>query len=219
MGDDFSVALRAVQMRGASGTELWSPEGLSFTFHVHRAYLLTGASGVGKSTVGRLVTGLISPDRGEVGWPWGTRMIARHWPDYQWIPQETRLAFDPGRPLMVSFLRCVRHRRLSPDAIFRTLKEVGLSEERLRQYPDQLSGGEMARAALARSILTPPRLLVADEITAQLDWEHAGRVEKVLMRLAEQGTTVIFIAHEQIVVYPEGFDRLSLALTQGIQVQ
>lgn len=219
MGSEFAVALRGVQMQTAAGADLWSRDGVSFTFHSHRAYLLAGDSGVGKSTVGRLVTGLVSPHRGEVCWPWGTRMLARYCPDYQWIPQETRLAFDPRSLLMMSFLRCVRHRRLPSDAIWRTLKEVGLSAERLGQYPDQLSGGEIARAALARSILTPPRLLVADEITAQLDWKRAGHIEKLLMRLAAQGTAVIFIAHEQVVVHAEGFSLLSLGLTQGIREQ
>lgn len=219
MGRDVAVALRAAQIKTAAGGDLWSRDGVSFTFYSHRAYWLTGDSGVGKTTVGRLVAGLVSPDRGEVCWPWGTRMLARYCPDYQWIPQETRLAFDPRSLLMVSFLRCVKYRRLPSAAIFRTLKEVGLPAERLGNYPDQLSGGEIARAALARSILTLPRMLVADEITAQLDWKHAGHIEKLLMRLAEQGTAVIFIAHEQVVAYPEGFSRLSLGLTQGIREQ
>lgn len=72
---------------------------------------------------------------------------------------------------------------------------VGLSQ-RLRHYPQQLSGGEMQRAAIARAILHQPALLIADEPTGNLDSENGARVLALLDELnREMGVTILLATH------------------------
>jgi putative ABC transport system ATP-binding protein len=74
-------------------------------------------------------------------------------------------------------------------------ERVGLSQ-RLRHYPQQLSGGEMQRAAIARAILHQPALLIADEPTGNLDSENSARVLALLDELnRELGVTILLATH------------------------
>lgn len=77
------------------------------------------------------------------------------------------------------------------------LERVGLSK-RLRHYPQQLSGGEQQRVAVARAFASEPRVLFADEPTGNLDVNTGSQVIDLLFDLnREQGTTLILITHEE----------------------
>ena len=73
---------------------------------------------------------------------------------------------------------------------------VGL-KERLNHLPSQLSGGEMQRVAIARSLVNSPRLLLADEPTGNLDSEQAGKIIDLFDQLNKNGVTVILVTHNQ----------------------
>ena len=76
------------------------------------------------------------------------------------------------------------------------LRSVGL-EDRMDYYPNQLSGGQCQRAAIARAMIARPRLLLADEPTGALDSASGRQVMEIFGRLNQQGTTVILITHAQ----------------------
>jgi putative ABC transport system ATP-binding protein len=75
------------------------------------------------------------------------------------------------------------------------LKIVRL-EKRMKYRPNQLSGGEMQRVAIARSLANQPSLLLADEPTGNLDSKNGAMVMRILQRLNNQGTTVILVTHD-----------------------
>jgi putative ABC transport system ATP-binding protein len=86
------------------------------------------------------------------------------------------------------------------------LKAVGLGH-RLEHYPGQLSGGEQQRTALARALVTGPKLVLADEPTGNLDGETGRQVIALLFDLARrQGTTLILITHDNVLA--ESCDRI-----------
>jgi cell division transport system ATP-binding protein len=83
--------------------------------------------------------------------------------------------------------------------VARALALVGLTEQ-ARQRPDQLSGGEMQRTAIARAMVHDPRLIIADEPTGNLDPLISWEIIQLLLRINEMGTTVLMATHDAEVV-------------------
>jgi putative ABC transport system ATP-binding protein len=76
------------------------------------------------------------------------------------------------------------------------LKEVGL-EERLDFVPTKLSGGERQRVAIARALANNPKIILADELTGNLDSVSGDRVVHLLQRLSKEGQTIILVTHDE----------------------
>lgn len=79
---------------------------------------------------------------------------------------------------------------------FELLQKVGLGEKAHRR-PSQLSGGEMQRIAIARALANKPKLLLADEPTGNLDRTNADEVVEIFKRLADGGTSVVIVTHDE----------------------
>lgn len=82
------------------------------------------------------------------------------------------------------------------SAAVKALEKVGLSD-RLNFKPNQLSGGQCQRAAIARAIVTNPQIILADEPTGALDTESGNQVLEIFRELNDEGVTVIMITHEK----------------------
>lgn len=150
---------------------------------------LSGPSGAGKSTLARVLSGALAPDAGRVLWQGSA--LPRHPPGpVQHVPQSPELAVDPrwtvGRILANA---------APPDP--EVLTALAIRPAWAERHPAELSGGELARVSLARFFLPTTRVLICDEITAQLDALAAQALWQALTPLARhRGMALIVISHD-----------------------
>ena len=85
------------------------------------------------------------------------------------------------------------------EEVLEVLDLVGL-KNKVRQYPDQLSGGEQQRVVIARAIVNKPKLLICDEPTGNLDPDTSMEIMKVLEEINAMGTTIIMATHDRDIV-------------------
>ncbi|MCU7797024.1 MAG: ATP-binding cassette domain-containing protein [Candidatus Thiodiazotropha sp. (ex Myrtea spinifera)] len=169
------------------------------------AVAILGASGSGKSTLLGLLAGLDEASAGEAclfGTPLHT------------LNEDGRAALRAGKVgfvfqsfQLLSGMTALENVMLplelanhpSPDEAAKTaLAQAGLSE-RLHHYPSQLSGGEQQRVAIARAFAPDPKVLFADEPTANLDSHTGERVAEMLFDLQEKnGTVLILVTHDEM---------------------
>ncbi len=167
--------------------------------------VLTGRSGAGKTTLLTLLAGLRRADSGAVTVAGqdvtGAReadLVALRRTTVGMIHQELALL-----PLLTAEenvglpLRITRSDPAERDAVVAEMLEaVGLASH-ARQRPDEMSGGQQQRVAIARALAIRPRVLLADEPTAQLDSETGAQVMDLLRSLvAEAGTTAVVATHD-----------------------
>jgi len=166
--------------------------------------VVRGPSGAGKSTLLRLLGGLDTPTSGRV-WIDGAPV------DELTEQQSVDLRRDDLGFVFQSFglipvLTAAQNvelplRMKNTDAAARearvaeVLELVGLAEH-AAQLPDELSGGQQQRVGIARALAVPPRILIADEPTAQLDSTNAGVVMDLLASLVETGIAVVVATHD-----------------------
>ncbi len=179
-------------------------QGLSLAVPEGGLVAITGASGSGKSTLLHLLGSLDSPDRGLVRFAGEDiasfnrkRLSAYRNRDigfvfqFHYLMPELTVRENVAAPGLV---HCFQ-RKAALDMAGALLSEVGL-QDRLDAMPYQLSGGEKQRAAIARSLINAPRLLLADEPTGSLDWKTGERVFSALRRLiAERRLTTVIATH------------------------
>ncbi len=175
---------------------------------------ITGRSGSGKSTLLYVLSLLDIPTSGEILFEsCDTKTFSetmnsfcrlRHFgfvfQDYALLPELTALE-NVTLPLMAS----EDDWNKIEDVAIKVLTQVGL-KEKLNNYPSQLSGGEKQRVAVARAIANNPRILFADEPTANLDSKRADEVIELLFDLHKKGLTIVLVTHEK--KYTERADRV-----------
>lgn len=143
---------------------------------------IMGRSGAGKTTVLRLIMGLIKPDSGEVAAPKGLKIGA--------VFQEDRLI-----ETLSSEANC-RLVMKKPDSriISALLSKLGITPDLAKKPVNELSGGERRRAAIARAILSDPDVIILDEPFKGIDSETLPAVISEIDRAAE-GKTLILVTH------------------------
>lgn len=181
---------------------------------------IAGKSGSGKSTLLNLVAGLESPTDGSIN-VLGQRIdrmseierirfrcshIGFVFQSYRLLPQYTAIE-NVALPLM---LRGVEKRERERRAL-EALDMVGIAKC-ARQRPAQMSGGEQQRAGIARSIITSPAIVMADEPTGNLDTATGEMVLTLFQKLFRQnGTTLMIVSHDDM---PRHVDR-TIRLSDG----
>lgn len=182
--------------------------------------LLSGPSGAGKSTFMKLIAALERPTSGvlringedistmpDKAIPYLRRSMGLVMQDLHLL--NDRNALDNVRlPLLVMGLSANEATTRARAAI----EKVGL-RDRERTYPEQLSGGDQKRLAIARAIVNWPSLLLADEPTANLDRQSALRILKVLRDFHQVGVTTIVATHDESLF--DGFGVRTLRLDGG----
>ena len=185
-------------------------DGVSFTIRKGEVFGLAGESGSGKSTVGRLILGLLEPTEGQVVFD-GTDLgslspetMRRLRSRMQVIFQDPLASLNPRMTIGEAISHPVRiHITRQPEevrrAVIEILNKVGLSpaEQFYDKYPHQISGGQRQRVVIARALVTAPDLVVADEPIAMADVSVRALLLDLMMRLKEElNLTYLFITHD-----------------------
>ena len=180
-------------------------DGVSFSMETGEFISIVGPSGSGKSTLLSLLAGLEEPDSGnirlvDVEIPniseddkalFRRRNIGFVFQSFQLFPHFTALenVQFPMEMLGKAKDDCEREAQ-------KLLNQVGLSD-RLGHYPNQLSGGEQQRVAVARAFASKPKILLADEPTGNLDTETGEKVMQAFFELQKKyQTTVVMVTHD-----------------------
>jgi len=192
--------------------EVQALAGVSFTLQAGKSLGVVGESGSGKSTLARLVMALEAPSAGQVqlqGVDLHTLSPAelrRARSEFQMVFQDPYGSLDPRRTVLQTVAEPLAVLRGASAAEQRergaeALDAVGLRAADLSKYPHEFSGGQRQRIAIARALITRPKLIVADEPVSALDVSVQAQVLNLMQDLQDRfGVTYLFISHDLAVV-------------------
>jgi len=188
-----------------SGEDRVSPlQGIDITLNKGQFVAIMGPSGSGKSTLLHILGCLDRPDKGS--YCFNGRDTALIDDDALSILRASRIGFVfqtynliPQCTLMENIAMPFLYHPEPPDnareIALLSLQKVGLAERSMHR-PDQLSGGEMQRAAIARALVVNPLLILADEPTGNLDAENSRGILKIFKEMNENGTSLVVVTHD-----------------------
>ena len=192
--------------------QLQALDDVSFELHAGRSLGIVGESGSGKSTLARLVMALEAPTQGRVLLdgedlhaltPQALRAVRAR---MQMVFQDPYGSLDPRRKVgqTVAEPLAVLHGASRAEQRTRAaevLEAVGLRAADLDKYPHEFSGGQRQRIAIARALITRPRLIVADEPVSALDVSVQAQVLNLMQDLQDEfGLSYLFISHDLSVI-------------------
>ena len=198
MSADAAPAVMAVDALDFTVGPLQILQGISLQVREREFVCIVGASGCGKTTLLRLMSGLLTPSRGSVRYR--GKPVTGPDPELAVVFQDYGRALLPWRTVAGNVELALEARRVPkqdrPDIIDQMLRRVGLAE-RADAYPVQLSGGMQQRLQIARCMAQSPQVLLMDEPFGALDAMTRQTLQDEVARLcAEAGVTVVFITHD-----------------------
>lgn len=170
---------------------------------------LVGESGCGKTTTGKILSGLLKPSSGQVMFE-GKDVATlrgeaqrRYRRSVQIIHQDPYASLNPTHTIynILSFPllhhKLVRNRHEARERVAELLDRVDLSPEVIDKYPHQLSGGQRQRVSIARALTTNPSIIVADEAVSMVDVSIRVGLLNMMMDMRESSNmTIVFITHD-----------------------
>ena len=197
--------MTAVELKHIKKSYDQNPVLADFNLTVPKGEFVTmiGSSGWGKTTVLKMINGLIEPDEGEIlldgesirgkdmtklrrniGYAIQGSVLFPH------MTVEDNISYVPN-------LLNKRDRQRTKQAVKKWMDIVGLSPELKERYPDELSGGQQQRVGIARALAASPELLLMDEPFGAVDEITRGQLQDELRRIYEKtGITVLFVTHD-----------------------
>ena len=197
--------------------------GVSLQIEDGEFVFLVGPSGSGKSTIMKIITGELKPTSGQVhvnGYnlerirkrdiPYMRRTLGVVFQDFRLIPKMT--VYDN----VAYAMRVIGARETEiKERVPYVLDLVGLTGKE-RRHPNEMSGGEQQRLAIARALVNNPSTIIADEPTGNLDPARSFELMSLLQEINNLGTTVLVVTHEQELV--ERFDKRVIAIDEGVVI-
>jgi oligopeptide/dipeptide ABC transporter ATP-binding protein len=208
---DDSVLLQADGLTKTFGNGVKAVSDVSLTVHKGETLGVVGESGCGKSTTGKILLGLLSPDSGSVtfdGAPMAKlsrRELRALRARLQVVPQNPQTSLNPRLRVRQSIEFNLRAHGVDRPArrprVLELLERVGLTATQAERFPHELSGGQLQRVAIARALATSPDLVVCDEAVSALDKSVQAQVLNLLADLQrDTGVAFLFISHDLAVV-------------------
>ncbi|MDU4961689.1 MAG: ABC transporter ATP-binding protein [Sporomusaceae bacterium] len=198
----MDAAIELINIRKTYGKQV-AVRQFSLTVGQGEFVTMIGSSGCGKTTVLKMINGLILPDSGRVlingrdiaggdlialrrniGYAIQGSVLFPH------MTVEKNIAYVPS-------LLNKHDRRKTSQAVRKWLKLVGLDESLLQRYPGELSGGQQQRVGIARALAASPEILLMDEPFGAVDGITRGQLQAEIARIHRQtGITVVFVTHD-----------------------
>ena len=178
-------------------------DGVSFEIEKGEFAVIVGASGAGKTTILNMLGGMDTCDEGKI------LVDGKDVAAFNKKQLTTYRRYDIG--FVFQFYNLVNNLTAKENVELATqicshasqpeevLKKVGL-EDRMNNFPSQLSGGEQQRVALARALVNDPQLIIADEPTGNIDPALSYEIVELLKGINECGTTILMVTHEHDLV-------------------
>ncbi|MCO8193300.1 MULTISPECIES: ABC transporter ATP-binding protein [Anaerofustis] len=176
-----------------------------FNLDIYKGEFLTviGTSGSGKSTMLKMINGLIDPDLGDV------MVNGKNNKDVDKISLRRNIGYAVQGSVLFPNMNVLKNISYVPrllnrkdktkteKAVNKWMKIVGLDKELMYRYPDELSGGEAQRVSIARALAASPDILLMDEPFSAVDEITRSRLQDEIRRIYEQtGITIVFITHD-----------------------
>ena len=171
---------------------------------------VSGASGIGKSTLAKILCGVTAPDAGAVFLDGKLLVSQKEAYDrkrglaIQMVYQQPYATLDPAQKIgaglreLISYHHLAENKKAAETLIADILAQMQLPKKILAHLPRQISGGEAQRVALARCLLLRPKLLILDEATSMLDVStQANLLALVKAQMIPSGGSVLFISHDR----------------------
>ncbi len=193
-------------------SEIKAVDRVSFSIERGETFGLVGETGCGKSTIARLILGLIQPDKGDIYFEGqNINLISRRKLNLlrrkmQLIFQDPFASLNPrmtvaeiiSEPFIIHNVGTKKERR---KRVYELLEIVGLNRDDVMRYPHEFSGGQQQRIGIARALALYPRLIVCDEPVSALDLSIQAQILNLLIEIQERfKLTYLFISHDLSVV-------------------
>lgn len=181
---------------------------VSFSIKKGQTLGLAGNSGCGKSTISKMILGLIKSDSGQIlvdnqdFMLLNQSQLKSYRKKVQIIFQHPDSSLNPQKKIFDSLLEPMKIHNMYTDderieKVYEMLKLVGLNERLLDRYPHQISGGEAQRVIISRALTLNPEILILDEPTSMLDVSIQAHIMNILKDLQQKlNLTYLFISHD-----------------------
>jgi peptide/nickel transport system ATP-binding protein len=205
-----NISKHYTRRRGLTKTRVDAVSEVSFTLRKGYITALVGQSGSGKTTIGRLITGIEKPGSGSILFgqqrvdQFARRDLKEYRRQVQLVFQDPYSALNPAHTIVHTLTRPLANfmdvsGRAARQRVAEMLEQVGLepAEQFIDKYPHQLSGGQRQRVVVARALLSEPEIVIADEPTSMLDVTIRAEILEILNRLVrDKGIAMLYITHD-----------------------
>ena len=217
-GQDAVITLDRVSKSYSSGSP--ALDNVSLTIKKGEFVFIVGDSGSGKSTLIKLLLRELTPTSGRVivNGADVARLKRRQVPKFRRnlgiVFQDFRLLPDRNVYENIAFAQKVVEapNRKIKSRVLAMLSMVGLLDK-YKAFPNELSGGEQQRIAIARALVNKPAILLCDEPTGNLDPANSNEIMKILNQVNKQGTTVLVVTHNMEIV--QQMKKRTITMSEG----